>query len=306
MSTSKSNINDASYGELSMTKALITEFNLDISLDDEVERVLELLKKSHPTDYAERLKVQEDCVKDGAPLLVSKLRKIEDNRGVVVTDVKWVGGSGRGKSVSDINIKFSDGYTLPLSLKANGENTERNLGARSLKEICGIDLKTHKDKLLKSAKRIYARDFSEVKISTLGGLKKSIRSGKSNIKTEKKLMMNGYKHIRELSKTLLTDLNTLTLEGKSDFVKFISGYKSENNLETLVMKENGSYFKTKVNFDNITDIAFGGLNEDSTTILVYLNRKATYRININNTNGIGISSFALRVFRFNNQVPVTI
>ena len=305
-SVNKSNINDASYGELIFSQKLIEEFKLPITFSDEVDKVLDLLKKSHPVDYADRVEVQKKCVKGGAPLAISKLRKIEENRSVKVADIKWVGGTGRGKSVSDVNIIFSDEYLLPLSLKANGENTDRNLGAKKFKDICGIDLKPFKDKLFKSAKRIYSKEFPETDIKTLGGLKKSIRAGKTNIKVEKKLMKNGYKQLREVSRVLLSELNQLSLEKKIDFAKFISGINNDSNLETLVMKEEGSYFKTKINFDNVTDISFGGLNADSTTILVYINRKAAYRINLNNTNGVGISNFAFRVFRFNNLKAVTI
>ena len=304
MSSNKSNINDASYGELLVSRLICNEYELDRDYNEELTRVSDLVKKSHPMEHKERFAVQDNRVADAMPVLYNKLNNIISNRGLAVVDARWVGGR-RGARVSDLDIEFSDGYVLPLSLKSGGENTERNLGPRSLNRICGIDLKSEKSLLFTSAKRIYSKHFPEVEVKSISSIKKSIKAGKSNTRVEKRLMHNGYKVLNKVSTKLLNELSALSFEKKIELVKFISGYTStDNNLEILVMSEEGSYFKSKLNLENISDISFGKLKDDSTTILVYLNRKPTYKININNTNGVGISSFALRVFRYNNPVSI--
>lgn len=298
MSNARSNINEATFSEIYLAKLTSEAFSIPFTQDEEITKTVDFIQRSHPREHRNKIIIQKNRIKYSLPILISKIEKIQDKRETTLQEVCWVGNKNRGSKVADIELKFEDGYSKPISVKSGGLNTERNLGSRSLSKLTGIDLTSAKQNLLSTAVNIY-KNLSENNVSeinSLTALKKKIRLITNNPFMLETLKFNGYHHIQTLSDRLINHLSEMNFARKVDFVKYIAAQNSESNIEVLIMEDTQAYFKTRTPLENLNEITFSLLDNNSTTIVVNLNRKPVYKININNTNGLGISPFAFRVF----------
>ena len=298
MSNARSNINQATFSEIYLAKLTSEAFLIPFTQDEEITKTVDLIQRSHPREHRNKIITQKNLIKIALPLMIGKVTNIQTQRETKLKEVCWVGNKNRGSKVADIELKFEDGYIKPISVKSGGLNTERNLGSRSLSKLTGFDLTPAKQNLLSSANNIVKNlsGDSYCEVNSLTALKKKVRTDDTNPFMLETLKFNGYHHIQSLSDCLLNHLSEMNFARKSDFVKYIAAQNSESNIEVLIMEQSQAYFKTRTPLENLNEITFSLLDSNSTTIVVNLNRKRAFNININNTNGLGISPFAFRVF----------
>lgn len=298
MSNARSNINQATFSEIYLAKLTSEAFSIPFTQDEEIIKTVDLIQRSHPREHRNKIITQKNLIKIGLPQMIGKVTNIQTQRETKLKEVCWVGNKNRGSKVADIELKFEDGYIKPISVKAGGLNTERNLGSRSLSKLTGFDLTPYIQNLLSSAKNIIKNlsGGTDCGVTSLTGLKKKVRTVENNPFMLETLKFNGYHHIQVLSDRLLKHLSEMNFARKIEFVKYIAAQNSESNIEVLIMEDTQAYFKTRTPLENINEVTFSLLDNNSTTIMVNLNRKPVYRVNINNTNGLGVSPFAFRVF----------
>ena len=238
-----------------------------------------------------RLKLQKNNFIKLKPT-IDKIIKLEIfNKGKII-GVIWTGRSLSDNSTSDIDVKHENDKVTKLSVKSiekSGTGTLKNIGAGKVNKLLGVDFKKEYDEMWLNL-RTYLKDFK----SSQREIKKRVQESSELLKWATE---NGKKYQLMLNKKYFKAFNNLSLEEKLNFINFITDYDDKDLYVFIVNSSGGFAYKPidkKIEF--VKEIEADDNKKTDVGYTIFINKKPAYRIQTNNTNGIGISAFCQRVF----------
>lgn len=285
----KSNRTQADYFELLVCQYICHLYNITFSYSKDLAELSNKIL-SLPSGTA-RLKLQNDnFIKTQ-----SKIKEILDyeigQKGKVV-NVIWVGRNLLIETTSDVDAEHISRQKTRFSVKSianTGTGTLKNLGARQIRKYLNIDFSNDYKQMWEEL-REYLSDFT----SSQDQIKKRVQK---NQKLLKWATENGKKYQIILNKLCFKSFNSLSLNQKINFLNFITDCDDDdlyviivNSTDVIIYKPVEKNLKLikkiEAKKDKITDVGY----------TIFVDDKPTYRVQTNNTNGIGISAFCQRIF----------
>ncbi len=293
------NINDATYFELRLTEEICRVFDIDFKYSTDLETAAQRTRASHGHDADEKIRIQERRLNVGIDTIVARIKTAESEAHFEITDAEWIGGTGRGTRVADIDLWFGS-YCLPLSVKSGGPGTERNLGSSKLRSLLGFDaspaIAAMKSETLNALRSWFPT-------TDVGASWNSIRDMVKG-HPEESVLRNlaariGHANQILISAALKDAFESSTSQQKIEFVKFLALQNSsaDEGLEIFVAHDNHAEIKS-VKKDILGGEFSLAADENSAkgTLKLAINEEPYWRINVNFTNGLGLSPLAIRVF----------
>ena len=239
----------------------------------------------------ERLKLQNDNFIKIQPKIKEILDREIKDKGKIIS-VTWVGRSLLIETTSDVDALHISKKKTRFSIKSiasSGTGTLKNLGARQIKKFLGVDFSKRYEEMWRKLK------------SHLKDEKSSKAKIKENVQKNKKLLKwateNGRKYQKELNEICFKAFNYLSLKGKIDFLNFITDCDDEDLYVIIVNSAGVVIYKTiDKKLEIIKDIEAKKNRETEAGYVIFTDGKPTYRVQTNNTNGIGISAYCQRIF----------
>jgi len=175
------------------------------------------------------------------------------------------------------------------SIANTGTGTLKNLGARQIEKFLGVDFFQQYQEM-----RQRLRNYLHEPKTPQGKLKKKVQR---NQKLLRWATENGRKYQIELNDLCFNAFNPLSIEKKIDFLNFITDCNDDdlyviivNSVDVIIYKPVEKKLKIiksiEARKDEMTDVGYA----------IYVDGKPTYRVQTNNTNGIGISAYCQRIF----------
>lgn len=290
----KSNRGQADYFELLICQYICYLYKITFSYSEDLAK---LSNKVLAMENGEKkLKLQNDNFIKIQP----EIKKILDNeisqKGKII-GVIWTGRHFVvEQSTSDVDAEHSSKKKTRFSIKSiekSGTGTLKNLGLGKLEKWFGFSFKDQTDKMWWDLKN-YVNKTVNKNVSQRGELKKIAQKNQKVLEWAKR---NGKAFQIRLNNICLERFNNLSSKQKRDFLNFITDCYDENLYVIIVNNSGVGIYKpvdkqTKLR-DRITAKKENGSDVGYT---IYINKIPTYRIQTNNTNGIGISAFCQRIF----------
>jgi len=238
-----------------------------------------------------RLKLQNDNFIKIQPKIKEILDYEIGQKGKFI-NVIWVGRNLLIETTSDVDAEHISRQKTRFSIKSianTGTGTLKNLGARQIKKYLGIDFSNDYKQMWEELRK-YLGDST----SSQDQIKKKMQR---NQKLLKWATENGKKYQIVLNELCCKNFNSLSLNQKIDFLNFITDCNDDdlyviivNSIDVIIYKpveKNLKLIKNiEVRKDKMTDVGY----------TIFVDNKPTYRVQTNNTNGIGISAFCQRIF----------
>ncbi|OQA36723.1 MAG: hypothetical protein BWY53_00347 [Parcubacteria group bacterium ADurb.Bin326] len=239
----------------------------------------------------ERLKLQNDNFIKIQPKIKEILNYEIGQKGRVI-NVIWVGRNLLIETTSDVDAEHITKQKTRFSIKSiasTGTGTLKNLGARQIQKFLGVNFSAQYKKMWEDL-----RDYLNEHDLSQGKIKKKVQNSSCLLKWATK---NGQKYQIMLNDLCVSAFNNLPLKKKVDFLNFITDCNDEdlyviivNSCDVIIYKpieKNLKLIKNiEVKKDKMTDVGY----------TIFVDNKPTYRVQTNNTNGIGISAFCQRIF----------
>lgn len=296
-SRKKSSRSKADFFELLLAKELSKYFNLPVlDLEKEIKGLTE--KIMNFKDGLARIDEQKNRVNLLLSTLIkeiSQLIKINGNPKKIV----WVGRSWqKNKTLSDINIEFNSGKKIGISTKStrSGKGTQKNIGLKELKRFLGLDIDKE---LIKMKNNIILEVAGKSK-----ELKEISKRGISFIKQNKYkypiIQIVGKKYgipLQQLAvKESVRKFNGLSLIKKQELMEFIFGIKDDELLLNVLVSGKHVEIYWNKSLDELVSGNLMAVGEGDKGYQIVSDGKKIVRIQVNFTNGIGISAFCERAF----------
>jgi len=284
---SKSNRAQADYFELLVGQNICHLYNITFSYSKDLaelsNKVLEL------PDGAKRLKLQNNNLIKLKPE-IKKILDYEITEKGKIIKVIWTGRSLIVQSTSDIETKHIKNKKTRFSIKSiksGGSGTMKNLGLRMLQKYYNIDF-LEQQKEMWGKLREYIGDL----ISSKSKIKAKAQSNQKLLFWAK---MNGKIYQKELNNLCFSAFNNLSNHNKINFLNFITDCK-DNNLYVVIVNSLGVNIYKPIDKQNELTDNICAKQKTETGYTIFINGLPTYRVQTNNTNGIGISGFCQRIF----------
>ena len=263
------------YGDISellLIKNLCETYKISFNYEKEYIILLNEAKENDE-NFNINFKKQQDNVDRGIGKLINFINTCPYK-------IIWSGRKDH-HSTEDLIIYFKDNSKLPISFKSISSNnslgTLKNIGLGS-SSMFSIFFSNEILSFYKNYKEKVLKQFD---------LKK--------LKPHKKILKNiGKQEQYKLTNLIYNELLKLSDFKKISFIKKITNYNSNIlNLEVNTFDVNCYFIQDKITFNQPT-ISFQQGSPSS--IKVIFNNKDFLRLQINSTNGIGVSPFCIRCF----------
>ena len=290
----KSNRAQADYFELLVCQYVCHLYNITFSYSEDLAKLSnQVLVK---LDGRERLKLQNDNFIKIQPE-IKKILDWEISKKGKIIGVIWTGRHFViEQSTSDVDAEHVTKKKTRFSIKSiakSGTGTLKNLGLRKLEKWFGFDFTKRQNEMWKKLQNHMYKTTGKNTYKR-GELKKLAKKNKKLLKWAQD---NGRKYQISLNKICFEAFNNLSVKNRKDFLNFITDCFDEdlyviivNNSGVVIYKptEKQTAMKDKIiaKRDNSSDVGYA----------IYINKTPTYRVQTNNTNGIGISAFCQRIF----------
>ena len=285
----KSNRAQADYFELLVCQYICHLYRVTFSYSKDLAKLSN--KVLVLPNGKERLKLQNDNFIKIQPKIKEILDYEIGQKGKVIR-VIWVGRNLLIETTSDVDAEHISKQKTRFSIKSianTGTGTLKNLGARQIKKYLGIDFSNNYEKMWEELKK-YLNNF----VSSQGQIKKRVQRNKELLKWATE---NGKKYQVILNEMCFKNFNSLPLNKKIDFLNFITDCNDDdlyviivNSLDVIIYKPVEKKLKIiksiEAKKDRMTNVGY----------IIFVDNKPTYRVQTNNTNGIGISAFCQRIF----------
>ncbi|MEK7211030.1 MAG: hypothetical protein AAB731_00165 [Patescibacteria group bacterium] len=290
----KSNRAQADYFELLVCQYICHLYNITFSYSDDLAKLSnQVLNKP---DGKERLQLQNNNLLKVQPE-IKKILDEEISRKGKIIGVTWIGRHFViEQSTSDVDAEHMSRNKTRFSIKSiaeSGAGTLKNLGLKKLEQWFGFSFKERQDEMWQKL-RNYIFNVTGKKFDKHNALKKLAKKNKNLLRWAQN---NGKKYQKLLNKICFNAFNNLSLKRKREFLNFITDCFDEdlyviiaNNLGVVIYKSAEKQTAVK---DEIIAKKDSGSNVGYT---IYINNVPAYRVQTNNTNGIGISAFCQRIF----------
>lgn len=285
----KSNRAQADYFELLVCQYICHLYKVTFSYSEDLAKLSNKILVL--PDGKERLKLQNDNFIKIQPKIKEILDYEIGQKGKIVR-VIWVGRNLLIETTSDVDAKHINKQRTRFSIKSianTGTGTLKNLGARQIKKFLGVDFSQQHEEMWQRL-RNYLNDPETPQEK----LKKKVQR---NQKLLKWATENGRKYQIELNELCFNAFNLLSTKKKIDFLNFITDCNDDdlyviivNSVDVIIYKPIEKKLKIiksiEAKKDKLTDVGY----------TIYIDGKPTYRVQTNNTNGIGISAYCQRIF----------
>ncbi len=285
----KSNRAQADYFELLVCQYICHLYNITFSYSKDLAELSNKIL-SLPSGAA-RLKLQNDNFIKIQPKIKGILDYEIGQKGKVI-NVIWVGRNLLIETTSDVDVEHISRQKTRFSIKSianTGTGTLKNLGGRQIKKYLGVDFSNDYKEMWEKLRK-YLNDPT----SSQDQIKKRVQR---NQKLLKWATENGKKYQIILNELCFKNFNSLSLIQKINFLNFITDCDDDNlyviivnSTDVIIYKPIEKNLKLIKNIearkDKLTDVGY----------TIFVDNKPTYRVQTNNTNGIGISAFCQRIF----------
>ena len=285
----KTNRAQADYFELLVCQYICHLYKVTFSYSEDLAKLSNKILVL--PDGKERLKLQNDNFIKIQPKIKEILDYEIGQKGKVVR-VIWVGRNLLIETTSDVDAEHINKQRTRFSIKSianTGTGTLKNLGARQIKKFLGVDFSQQYEEMWQKL-RNYLNDPETPQEK----LKKKVQR---NQKLLKWATENGRKYQIELNELCFNAFNLLSTKKKIDFLNFITDCNDDdlyviivNSVDVIIYKPIEKKLKIiksiEAKKDKLTDVGYA----------IYIDGKPTYRVQTNNTNGIGISAYCQRIF----------
>lgn len=290
----KSNRAQADYFELLVCQYICHLYNVTFSYSEDLAKLSnQVLSKS---DGRERMKLQNNNFIKIQPE-IKKILDDEINKKGKIVGVVWTGRYFViEQSTSDVDAEHLTKKKTRFSIKSiakSGAGTLKNLGLGKLEHWFGFDFKKQQNEMWNKLQNYIFKAIGK-NTHKRGELKKLVKKNKKLLKWAQD---NGRRYQAVLNKICFEAFNNSSAKNRKDFLNFITDCFAEdlyviivNNVGVMIYQPTE---KQTVMKDKIIAKRDSGSNVGYT---IYVNQIPTYRVQTNNTNGIGISAFCQRIF----------
>lgn len=241
-------------------------------------------------DGKSRLLLQNSNLKKIIPE-IQKILDFEVKEKGKIVKVEWIGRNFViTQTTSDVDAHHNSGMKTRFSIKSiagGGFGTIKNLGMRNIKKYLEIDFSLEMNKMWKEL-----FDYIGVDGLTKARAKKKVNGSKRLLEWAKK---NGKIYQRKLNRLSVEAFNSLTQDKKITFLNFILDSR-DTHLYVVIANENGVSVYKPVDRQILGKDKICAKDGSGLGYVISINDIPTYRVQTNNTNGIGISAFCERVF----------
>jgi hypothetical protein len=261
-----------------------------------------LIDQSYGANAANEIAIQEQRLKKSLSTFVDKTTEIEKTNQSEIIEFNWIGRDNIGKRVADVELVLGNSKVLPISVKSGGKGTERNLGGRSLKKILGYDSSVVLTNMRKETTEILKSQFTGISLgSTFPSIRKVVKGHKSEQTMRELAAEVGKRYQSIIAEELIRAWQKSTASQKIDFLRYISLQNDDKDLglEIFVAEESGGHFKGVLDVSTMVaadlNIALNDVSEKG-TLDFQIKDVTHWHLNVNFTNGLGLSPIAVRVF----------
>ncbi len=296
------NGNGGTYFELRLIEEICRNKQLTFRFASELSRSIDLMARSHEEATKEKIEIQELRLKKGLFTFVSQVSQLEDHFSKKLTDIDWIGRKNLGDRVADIDLFFGENIVLPISAKSGGPGTERNLGGDSLRQLFGYDSTNTLEKMkLETVKSLTSHSPNISFGSSWGQIRKSIKNSSSEKALTSLAATVGKKYQSLISEQLLKAWKNATDKQKMSVVAYFSlqNDSRDKGLKIFVAEDDNSYFKNVLDISQVEAddlLLVNHQNSLNGTLELLIKNNRYWRLNVNFTNGLGLSPIAIRVF----------
>lgn len=296
------NINDATYFELKLIEGICKSRNLVFKHSNDLLRYIDLLKISHKQNAQDKMNIQNDRIRLGLPIFLQKLSEIEAAISQKLIDVNWVGRQNLGTRVADIDLIMDKNKTIPISAKSGGPGTERNLGGKSLAALIDYNSKPTINEMKKQTLAVLENSFPGVAFGkSWTQIRSTIDAHPKSDEMRDQAAVVGNKFQQIFADELLHVWNMASDGQRMALLKYISLQNDirDFGLKIFVASDQGAYFR---NIMDISGLQANDLNiirhltSSNGTLELLVRNVPRWRMNVNFTNGLGLSPLAVRIF----------
>jgi hypothetical protein len=296
------NINDATYFELRLIEEICRAKNITFNFGQDLSRYKVLLKKSHGASSQTKIEIQEARLKSGLQTFLTRINQEETKLSANLTEVYWVGRKNLGDRVADLDLVFKGNTVLPISAKSGGPGTERNLGGDSLRDLLGYDSTQILNKMKADTIKSLTSNFPNIQFGTSWEeIRKSI---KNNPHCETMTLLAnavGKKYQSLISGEVIQAWQNATDKQKLAVVAYLAlqNDSRDHGLKIFVAEDDKAYFKDVLDISDLGAHEVSLINHQNSlngTLEILIRRQRYWRLNVNFTNGLGLSPIAIRVF----------
>ena len=290
----KSNRAQADFFELLVCQYICHLYKITFSYSEDLAK---LLNKVLAMESGEkRLKLQNDNFIKIQPE-IKKILDDEISRKGKIINVIWTGRHFViEQSTSDVDAEHSSKKKTRFSIKSiakSGTGTLKNLGLGKLEKWFDFSFKDQTDKMWWELQS-YIRKTTGKDTAKRGELKKLAQKNQKVLEWAKR---NGKIFQARLNSICLEKFNSLSPKQKREFLNFITDCHDEDLYVVIVNDSGVAIYKPVDKTAKLRDrIIAKKENGSDAGYTIYINRIPTYRVQTNNTNGIGISAFCQRIF----------
>lgn len=295
----KSTRSQADLFELMIARELCAELAVEFHYNKELSDTRTLLLETHPTDAVVRVNTQYARTEGAAPVILDLVARRTKTLGPV-TEVLWVGHvtGGLEVGVEDIVVVHTKGQTR-VSLKStrNGVGTARNLGGSSIRDLTGA-LSSELNEYMYEQVLEHVRLVDPSRFEVLAKVKASARR---HLMTDPE---------RDIAALVGRDVAGLV---RDDIVRSLSGSSALDEAKRrafariVLASDDTPYANLFVVVSNDHGVTVSRADEinDEPVVVVALSDAAIglsqggeriARLNINCTNGLGLSPICVRSF----------
>jgi len=290
----KSNRAQADFFELLVCQYICCLYKVTFSYSKDLAKLLDQILKI--VNGADRLKLQNDNFLKIQPEIKKILDKEINKKGKIIR-VIWTGRHFViEQSTSDVDAEHTSKKKTRFSIKSianSGTGTLRNLGQRKLENFFKFSFRRYQNKMWGEL-HDYIIKATGIDTNKKNYLKKLAKKNKKYLEWAKN---NGKKYQFLLNNICFKAFNDLAPQNKREFLNFITDCHDEDLYVVIVNDSGVVIYKPVEKQTELKDkiIAKKTSNTD-VGYIIYINEVPTYRVQTNNTNGIGISAFCQRIF----------
>lgn len=290
----KSNRGQGDYFELLVCQYICHLYQITFSYSENLAKISnQILERA---DGPARLKLQNDNFIKIQPEIKKILDEEIKKKGHII-GVVWTGRHFViEQSTSDVDaVHYSQSKTRfsIKSIEKSGTGTLKTLGLKKLETFFNFKFSGQQDKMWQELEKyIFEKIGKEIKSRV--GLKKAAKKNQKLLTWAK---MNGKKYQYLLNNLCFESFNWLSLARRREFLNFITDCHDED-LYVIIVNNAGVVIYKPIEKQAKEDDKIIAKKVDGNDVgyTIYINNMPTYRVQTNNTNGIGISPFCQRIF----------
>jgi hypothetical protein len=296
------NINDATYFELRLIEEICLTRGIKFQFSQDLSRYISLIKQSHGSEAQSKIDIQEARLKIGLPVFADHINGVESSLGKKLIGIDWVGRQDLGERVADLDLYFDGNITLPISVKSGGPGTERNLGGDSLRTYLGYDSTQIIDEMKRQTLQALNSIYPTINFGTSWEkIRSVVKNHPNEVKMKKLASKVGKSFQPKISDEIFSAWKSASDSQKLSVVKYLSLQNDNRDLglRIFVAEDSHAYFKGVLDISTLKATNISLMRHQSSlngTLEMSINGNRYWRLNINFTNGLGLSPIAVRVF----------